>query len=85
MVTAMATELATGAVDDVSLAFREVPVPSQEVSLALAGEEAEVLLSGLRATVREWRAAISRTSGLVSSVSGKRTRSRIAGGNAASM
>ena len=53
--------------------------------LALAGEEAEVLALGLLGDGEAVAAAISRTSGLLSSVSGKRRRSSIVGGRAASM
>ena len=82
----MAAEGAAGAVEHVALAVAQAAVAAQEAALALAGEEAEVLALGLlRATARPWRAAISRTSGLVSSVSGKPSRPSSSGGSAASM
>ncbi len=82
----MAAERAAGAVEDGAVAVAQAAVAAQEAALALAGEEAEVLALGLAGDRRgRGAAAISRTSGLVSSVSGKPSRPSSSGGSAASM
>ena len=86
VVAGVRAEPATAPVHDVARPLLEAGVPAQELALALAGEEAEVL--ALRAARRprgRRAAAISRTSGLVSSPSGKRSRASDPGRSPESM
>jgi hypothetical protein len=85
VVAAVAAERRAGAVEDGRPRGREAAVTAQEAALALAGEEAEVLALGLAGDREAVAAAISRTSALVSSVSGKASRPSSSGGSAASM
>ena len=81
----MLAQPAAAAIDDRSGRSGQAAVAGEEGALALAGEKAQVLALGLVATGSPAAAASLRTSGLVSSASGKRRRASESGRSPESM